>query len=82
MATSNWLQKKENAYDPTRDPSLITLVDGSGFYDIPQSTLCKYAKKKPGEANYLWSLRHRGNRYFKKEDIERLRQSREKLKRK
>jgi hypothetical protein len=76
--------KEHRAVTPQETPKtnsgLIYQVDAATFYNIPKSTLCKDAKKKPGEPGYLWSGTEGRRRFYRKSDLERLSKSRQKLK--
>ncbi len=64
---------------PETDPKLIYQADAAEFYNIPKSTLSKAAKKKMGEAGYLWSGRKGKRVFYRKKDIEKLARSCTKL---
>jgi hypothetical protein len=64
---------------PETDPQLIYQADAADFYNIPKSTLSKAAKKKEGEAGYLWSGRKGKRVFYRKKDLEKLARSRTQL---
>jgi hypothetical protein len=64
---------------PETDTSLIYQTAASEFYNIPKSLLSKAAKKKPRDFSYLWSDTDGRRRWYRKSDLQRMAQSREKL---
>ncbi len=62
--------------DPSEDHELIHLSAAAGFYNIPKSLLSKRAGRSPNEFGYLWSVLHKGRRYFRRDDLLRLSRSR------
>lgn len=69
----------ETAWPVEEDRDLISQAAASEMYDIPKSTLSKYAGKKPNELNYLWSIKKGKRRYYRKSDIVNLAESRGKI---
>jgi len=64
---------------PKTDTTLIYLSEAAEFYNIPKSTLSKAAAKSPGEQGYLWSGRKGRRVFLRKNDCQKLAQSRTKL---
>jgi len=64
---------------PETDTTLIYLSQAAEFYNIPKSTISKAAAKSPGEQGYLWSGRKGRRVFLRKNDCQKLAQSRTKL---
>lgn len=60
-------------------PDYIILTNASINYGFSKAVLSKYANKKPGEVNYLWSIKPQRYRFFKKRDIVLLAESHSKI---
>lgn len=70
-------RSRQKELHPKDDPKMIGLADAWRAYGIPKSTLTKSAKKKPSRPGYLRSKTRGRNRYFWRDDLEKLDQSRQ-----
>jgi hypothetical protein len=69
------------AESPENDPRLIRLRAAAEFYGVSASYLSKAAAKSPGQPGYLWSVKWRGARYFRKGDLLNVTRSRAQIRR-
>lgn len=77
MPSEETKENLEQYYLDHRD--YITLTDASISYGFSKAVLSKYAKKKPTEVNYLWSVKTKKHRFFRKKNVIQLAESHDKI---